>query len=102
MQDAWERLHDCLTRMSERLTDNVDANGDSKRKIFRDSLIDNAVEIAGLLKTFNITGDVRMDEMRKQLEEALRGVDADQLRDSDMLREQTKRKVNAMLDKFSV
>jgi hypothetical protein len=102
MQDAWERLHDCLSRMSERLTDTVDANGDSKRKIFRDSLIDNAVEIAGLLKTFNITGDVRMDEMRKQLEDALRGVDADQLRDSDMLREQTKRKVNAMLDKFSV
>jgi len=102
MREAWERLHDCLSRMSERLTDDVDANGDPKRKIFRDSLVENAVEIAGLLKSFNISGDVRMDEMRKQLEDALRNVDASALRDSDTLREQTKRKVDAMLDKFSM
>jgi len=102
MTEAWERLHDCLTRMSERLTDDTDSNGDPKRKIFRDSLIENAVEVCGLLKSFNITGDVRMDEMRKQLEDAMRGVDADALRDSDMLREQTKRKVDNILSKFDI
>jgi len=101
MRDAWDRLHDVLSRMSERLTDNVDpATGETKRKIFRDSLVENAIEIAGLLKSFNITGDTRLDEMRKQLEDALRGVDADSLRDSDTLRAQTQRKVNALLDKF--
>jgi hypothetical protein len=83
--------------MSERLTD--DDGG--KRKIFRDSLVENAIEICGLLKSFNITGDVRMDEMRKQLEDTMRGVDADALRDSDSLREQTKRKVDAILNKFN-
>jgi hypothetical protein len=31
----------------------------------------------------------------------MRGVDATSLRESDSLREQTKRKVDAMLDKFS-
>ena len=102
MREAWDRLHDCLTRMSERLTDDVDAKGDPKRKIFRDSLVDNAVEICGLLKSFNITNDMRMDEMRKQLEDAMRGVDADALRDSDMLREQTKRKVDSILSKFDL
>ena len=102
MTEAWERLHDCLTRMSERLTDDTDSNGDPKRKIFRDSLIENAVEVCGLLKSFNITGDTRMDEMRKQLEDAMRGVDADSLRDSDMLREQTKRKVDNILSKFDI
>lgn len=102
MREAWDRLHDVLARMSERLTPDVDANGDEKRKIFRDSLVENAVEICGLLKTFNITGDLRMDEMRKQLEDALRGVDAQSLRDSDYLRQQTKAKVDAMLDKFSL
>ena len=101
MQDAWERLHDVLTKMSERLEDTMDANGDPKRKIFRDSLVENAIEVAGLLKHFNIGGDVRLEEMRKQLEDAMRGVDAESLRDSDSLREQTKRKVDAMLDKFS-
>jgi len=43
-----------------------------------------------------------MDEMRKQLEDAMRGVDADSLRDSDMLREQTKRKVDSILSKFEM
>ena len=89
-----------LTRMSERLTDDVDENGDPKRKIFRDSLVDNAVEICGLLKSFNITGDMRMDEMRKQLEDALRHVDAQTLRDSDHVRLQTKLKVDTLLSKF--
>jgi hypothetical protein len=102
MTEAWERLHDCLSRMSERLTDDTDSNGDPKRKIFRDSLIENAVEVCGLLKSFNITGDVRMDEMRKQLEDAMRGVNADALRDSDSLREQTKRKVDNILSKFDI
>lgn len=102
MREAWDRLHDCLTRMSERLADDTDENGDVKRKIFRDSLVENAVEICGLLKTFNITGDLRMDEMRKQLEDAIRNVDAQTLRDSDHLRQETKRKVDAILDKFSV
>ena len=102
MTEAWERLHDALTKMSERLADDYDEHGDVKRKIFRDSLVDNAVEICGLLKSFNITGDLRMDEMRKQLEEALRNIDAQTLRESDHVRQETKRKVDAILSKFSV
>ena len=101
MTEAWERLHDCLTRMSERLTDDTDSDGEPKRRIFRDSLVENAIEVCGLLKSFNITNDTRMDEMRKQLEDAMRGVSADALRDSDSLREQTKRKVDSILSKFN-
>lgn len=102
MRDAWDRLYDALTKMSERLADDTDADGQPKRKIFRDSLVDNAVEICGLLKHFNITGDLRMEAMRQQLEDALRHVDAASLRESDLLREQTKQKVDAILDKFSL
>jgi hypothetical protein len=98
MQDAWDRLHDVLTRMSERLSDTEDG----KRKIFRDSLVDNAIEVCGLLRHFNITGDIRMEAMRMELEDALRNVDASSLRESDHMREQTKQKVDALLDKFSL
>lgn len=101
MDDAWERLHEVLTRMSDRLTDETDADGEIKRKIFRDSLIDNAIEVCDLLKTFNITGDLRMDEMRKQLAATLGGIDAQSLRESDSLRQSTKQKVDALLDKFA-
>ena len=50
MRDAWDRLHGVLTAMSERLAD----TDEGKRKIFRDSLVDNAVELCQLLKHFNI------------------------------------------------
>ena len=98
MRDAWDRLHDVLSRMSERLGD--DDGG--KRKIFRDSLVENAIEVCGLLRHFNITGDTRLEALRMQLEDTMRGVDAASLRESDMLREQTKRKVDSMLEKFSL
>ena len=98
MRDAWDRLHDVLARMSERLAD----DDDGKRKIFRDSLVENAIEVCGLLRHFNITGDTRLEAMRMQLEDTMRGIDAASLRESDMLREQTKRKVDSMLEKFSL
>lgn len=102
MKDAWDRLYDVLSRMSERLGDDVDGNGEAKRKIFRDSLVDNAVDVCKLLKHFNTTNDIKLETMRQQLEDAMRGVDAQSLRDSDLLREQTKQKVDALLDKFSL
>jgi hypothetical protein len=98
MRDAWDRLHGVLSAMSERLGDNEDG----KRKIFRDSLVDNAVELCQLLKHFNISGDLKLEAMRMELEDTMRHVDAQSLRESDMLREQTKSKVDAMLDKFSL
>jgi hypothetical protein len=100
MKDAWDRLYDVLSRMSERLADDV-VDGEPKRRIFRDSLVDNAIDVCKLLKHFNTTGDTRLEAMRQQLEDAMRGVDAQSLRDSDVLREQTKNKVDALLDKFS-
>lgn len=102
MRDAWDRLYSVLSHMSERLSDSADADGQGKRKIFRDSLVDNAVEVCKLLRHFNTTGDTRLEAMRQQLEDAMRGVDAQTLRESDLLREQTKRKVDAMLDKFDL
>jgi len=98
MRDAWDRLHDVLSRMSERLADTEDG----KRKIFRDSLVENVIEVCGLLRHFNITGDLKMEAMRMELEDAMRNVDAATLRESDLMREQTKQKVDALLDKFSL
>lgn len=103
MKDAWDRLYDVVSKMSERLADDVDpSTGESKRRIFRDSLVDNAVDVCKLLKHFNTTNDTKLESMRQQLEDAMRGVDAKSLRESDLLRDQTKRKVDALLDKFAL
>jgi hypothetical protein len=97
MKDAWGRLHECLMRMSERLADNEKG----EKKIFRDSLVENAVELVDLLKHFNLTGDTNMELARNELAVAIMNHDADDLRESFVAREAVKKKVDDILSKFS-
>ena len=108
MRDAWSRLHECLTRMSDRLAvDLVDADEDEDRgkmikpRVFRDSLLENAVELVDLLKHFNLTGDPDMEQARKDLALAVFNHDATELREDMLAREAVKNKVDAILGKFS-
>lgn len=98
MKDVWERLHDALSKMSERF----DYEEEGTKKIFRDSLIENAQELTGLLKHLNITGDMQMEAMRKRLEGLLSGCDADSFREDEVLRSKTKSALDEMLGKFSI
>ena len=93
MQDAWDRLHDCLTRMSSKLA------GDEKQ-IFRDSLVNNAADMCELLTKLNVTNDPKLESARRTLESALIGVTATDLRKDDALRLDTKAKVDAILGMF--
>ena len=98
MKDVWERLHDALSKMSERF----DYEEEGTKKIFRDSLIENAQELTGLLKHLNITGDMQMEAMRKRLEALLSGCDADSFREDEVLRVKTKSALDEMLGKFAI
>lgn len=97
MQDAWNRLHECVTRMSERL----DFKGGEDKKIFRDSLVDNALELVDMLKCMNITNDAELEKSRKQLEKALFGVSAQELRESADIRKDVKTQVDDILNRMS-
>lgn len=90
MDDVWHRVYDALTKMSERL----DYGDSEKKKIFRDSLVDNVLDMVDLLDVCNVTGDSQMSAMRLQLEDALRGITPDALRDDAFLRAETKRAVD--------
>jgi hypothetical protein len=93
MQDAWDRLHDCLSKMSDKLAGN-------EKQIFRDSLVNNAVDLCSLLTKLNVTNDTKLESARKQLESALIGVTPKDLRDDDALRKDTKSKVDEILSMF--
>jgi hypothetical protein len=97
MKDAWDRLHGCLTRMSDRLAD--DENGDRKR--IHATVIEQGVELVELLKHFNLTGDANMELARKDLERAINGHDADDLKENHVAREAVKNRVDAILGKFN-
>jgi hypothetical protein len=96
MREAWSRLHECLSRMSERLTDNADGS----RKIFRDSLVENGVELVSMLKHLNITQDPKLELARRELQSAIGAHDLDSLRDNSVAREVVKAKVDSILSKF--
>jgi hypothetical protein len=96
MREAWSRLHECLSRMSERLTDNADGS----RKIFRDSLVENGVELVSMLKHLNITQDPKLELARRELQSAIQYHDLDSLRDNSNAREAVKMKVDSILSKF--
>ena len=93
MGDAWDRLHAALARMSERL----DYVGKEDKKIFRDSLVENAREMIDLLADFNLTGDDSMERARVKLMDALEGVTPEALREDDYFRHDVKRKVDSIL-----
>jgi hypothetical protein len=109
MRHAWDRLHECLVRMSDRLAvdevnedDNDGMSGTkAKPRVFRNTLVENAVELVDMLKHFNLTNDPTLEQARLDLHNAIMHQDADSLRDNLHAREQVKHKVDAILSKFN-
>jgi hypothetical protein len=92
MADVWERAHDALSKMSERL----DYADDTTKKVFRDTLVTNVQEIVDLLGTMNVTNDPAMTDAHRRLDAAMQGITPDALREDAYLRAQTKREVDAV------
>ena len=93
MNDVWIRLHDALTRMSERL----DYGADDDKRVFRDSLVSNVTDMVELLTVCNVTGDAQMTAMRDKLSDAMYGVTAEVLREDTHTRTETKRTVDQVI-----
>jgi len=91
MKSAWTRLHDTVNHMVERLS------GEDK-KIFRDTLVTNALELTGMLSSLNITKDPKLETARQRLEKIIVGVDAEDLRQSDALRKDVASKVSELME----
>jgi len=105
MQDAWDRLHDCVVKMSDKLantpTPRVGKDGEEKHvQIFRDSLVTNAVDLCELLTKLNVTNDPKLEQARRKLESAVSGVTAKELREDDDTRLNVKAEIDKILSMF--
>lgn len=65
------------------------------------SMLDNGLELCGLLASLNITNDPALEEARKELESALVRVDIDSLKESPELQQATKTAMQNIMDKFN-
>ena len=93
MNDIWQRAFKSLSRMSERL----DYASHEDKKLFRDTLVTNVLDIVDLLSVCNITNDTQMEAMRMKLEDTLQGVTPDALREDAFLRAETKKSVDEVI-----
>ena len=100
MADVRERLSTHLKRMSDRLTTDY-VGGEAKQRRFHDTLVDGALELCDLTKSLNVTNDMALEGARKQLEELLVGVTPADLRKNEAIRQDVKKNVDAILDKFN-
>lgn len=100
-RDVYQRIHDVVEHMLERLRAyKVDENGKTVTT-FRDSLVENVRDLVGLLPGLNVAGNAELDGMTKQLSDALCVYDAQQLRDSDLLRHQIADRAEKILTEVS-
>jgi len=96
-REHWSRLKTALDKMVDRL--GVDEGG--KNKVFRDTLVENALEVCDLLRLTNVTNDADLEAARKEVEQALLGVSLEELRKNNAIRTDVKAQVEGILDKFN-
>jgi hypothetical protein len=96
MGTAWDKLHDALVVMSEKLTE---PEGE-KAKLFHGTFVSNAVELCSLLSHLNVTKDPKLEMARRDLERAIANVDVTDIRENPGVRMDLKAQVDAVLGKY--
>ena len=93
MADVNGRVRVVAERMSERL----DYGDKDTKKVFRDTLVSNVLEMVDLMDACNLTGNQTMKDNAQALRDALHGIDADDLREDPRLRRATKKAVDDVI-----
>ena len=99
MQDTGYQIREVVQHMAERLK--AYKPGDKKKGTktegqFRDSLVENVRDLAGLLPAFNLNADPKLAELNQRIVDELCQHDADALREDDLIR----KKVRVSADKI--
>lgn len=93
MKEAWQRLFKVVEHAHERLA--------NPKAVFRDSLIENAIEVCALLPSLNIANDVNLEKMRRTIEGALCAQSPQALRKSSKARGFAAVQMKQAMDKMS-
>lgn len=78
MREVWQRLHEHVSKMADRLT--------IPDAVFRNSLVENVRELCKLLPLLNLTNDAQLAAMGAEVQAKLSVYDPDDLRDNKVTR----------------
>ncbi len=93
MKDLWDRLYEKVKRMADKLSD--------EKGIFRDTLVQNTIDLCNVLPRLNITNDQRLEEMRREVETKLCGFTPQELRDNKHDRAEAAKDAQSILDSMA-
>ena len=98
---AEQAFLDELSRLVSHLTERLSGTDDGRPKVFRDSAVVNLTEFFDRFRQLNVRSNAQLDELVSQTQRIIQGVQPQQLRDSDSLRQRVSRQmatVQASLD----
>jgi len=93
VRELFERLAEVVTHLKERLQ-----KDDAK---FRNSLVGNVKECVELVAQLNVTGDPKLEAVRKEIETKLSKQDPEELRDAPVVRGKVAKEADAILKKMA-
>lgn len=76
-----------LARLVDHLTERLSGAEDGKPKVFRDSAVTNMTEFFERFRSLNVRSNEQLDELVGNAQRVVRGVEPQQLRDSQVLRQ---------------
>jgi len=93
VQLAEQAFYTEFGRLIAHLTERLDQGDKGERKVFRDSAVSNLAEFFERFRQLNVRSNDQLDSLVDQAKQAVQGVDAQALRDSDALRRQVAAKL---------
>jgi len=77
-----------LAKLVSHLTERLSGQEDGKPKVFRDSAVENLLEFFQRFRVLNVGSSEQLDQLVGQVQGVLRGVEPQELRDQQSLRQQ--------------
>jgi hypothetical protein len=93
--ELYSRLGEKLANLVNKLREKT---ADGKPAVFRDTLVGNVMEIANLIPALNVTGDPKLDQIRREIIATIGSVRPDELRGDVFTRKETMEKAQNILD----
>lgn len=94
LQEAWRRVYEVVEKAHERLRD--------PENVFRDTLVQNAVDLCAVLPTLNFTKDPDLERVRQDIERSLCSNTPDTLRNDPTVRSKVADEMADILKKMGI
>jgi hypothetical protein len=101
MADVWDRMHEVIAAMADRLKLYTRHADGTIEHTFRDTLVTNITDLLDVLPLLNITNDPNVADFAQQMRASLTQYPAERLRDDAFARRDTAARADEILSKMS-